>query len=235
MVAANALSEYREGSVHGNRRTRSGDHDRLSFVLAAAHPAPRLFSMKNMARNGLVICALLLAAVAYGATSDAAIQVTAKEKSSGKVAYRGKTGVDGKFSAGTLAPGSYVFEFQANQAATLKVALAGAKSVKQGGASKDGLAFDVDVVAGKSVSGQVTAMPIQGAQAAAASSNNKNVKIINGKRYVFVRGEVGSQMGGKWVPEEEAVAVNSKDSRRNAAEFLRRTQDLGGQGAPSGR
>ncbi len=191
--------------------------------------------MKNMVRNGVVICALLLASVAYGATSDAAIQVTAKEKASGKVAYRGKTDAAGKFSAGTLAPGAYVFEFQANQAATLKVALAGAKSVKQAGTSKEGLAFDVDVAAGKNVSGQVTATPMQGAQAAAARANNKNVKVINGKRYVFVRGEIGSQMGGKWVPEEEAVAVDSKDSRRSAAEILRRTQDLSGQGASSGR
>ncbi len=58
---------------------------------------------------------------------------------------------------------------------------------------------------------------------------------MNGKRYVLVAGEIGSQMGGKWVPEEEAVAVDSKGSRRNAAELLRRTQDLSGQGASSGR
>ncbi len=159
------------------------------------------------------------------------MNVTARDQG-GKVVYRGTTDKAGKFSTPQLAPGKYVFEFAGKGNSGFQVALAGPKSAKQTKGSGAGLAFNVDVAPAAKVSGQATGA------AGVAQGNEKlppNVRIINGKRYVLVSGELGSNMGGKWIPEEDAHSSNPNSTRKNASEFLQRNQDMGGQGAASGR
>ena len=189
--------------------------------------------MKNLLRNTLLILSAFVVTAALGANMPG-VDVTAKEKRSGKVVYQGKTDAGGKFATATLQPGKYVVELRSKQPQGFQVALGGTKSAKQVSA-KNGLAFDVEIDPASKVSGKVTAVPMTAAQQQAAAKANTNVRIINGKRYVWVRGEIGSHMGGKWVPEEEAMAVNPNSSRKDAAEALQKMQDLGGQGAASGR
>lgn len=187
--------------------------------------------MKTLALFLSFTYVLVFAAFSHGATS-VAVQVTAKEKASGKVVYQGKTAANGKFSTSQLSAGSYLLEFASLDGSGFQVALAGAKNAKQTKSKGQGLAFLIEVAPASKVSGQVTPTP---ATAQAATKSNANVRVINGKRYVWVRGEIGSHMGGKWIPEDEAVATNPTGAKRSATETLTRMQDLGGQGAASGR
>ena len=188
-------------------------------------------------KNSLRICAVILSGLVVSAASAAnmsGVEITAKEKQSGKVVFQGKTDAAGKFATSTLQPGKYLVELRSNEPQGFQVALGGTKSAKQVKA-KDGLAFDVEVAPASKVSGKVTVVPLTAAQQQAMAKSNKNVRIIKGKRYVWVRGEIGSHMGGKWIPEEEAEAGNPNASRSNAGEGLQRMQDLSGQGQASGR
>ncbi len=180
--------------------------------------------MKNTLRNILLVLAILTASTAHGAGMGG-VDVTAKDKG-GKVVYLGKTDSGGKFSTPTLSPGVYVFEFRSKQAAGFQVALAGPKTAKQTKGSGAGLAFSIDVAPAAKISGQVTA-----AQSAVKAGEKlpPNVRIIKGRRYVLEAGELGSNMGAKWVPEEEARA-RDPNAGRNSREFLQRTQELGSQG-----
>ncbi len=190
--------------------------------------------MKTLAHSILSLACILLLPVFSHAATSVAVDVTAKEKASGKVVYQGKTGTGGKFATKSLTPGSYVFEFASKDGAGFQVALSGGvKSAKQIKAKGASLAFAVEVGGAAAVSGQVT--PMKDVPVAANAKSSANVKIINGKRYVYVRGELGSNMGGKWIPEEDAGATNPDGSKRNAGDFLTKMQDMGGQGAASGR
>ena len=188
--------------------------------------------MKNPLRYTLFILSAFVVTAAFGANMSG-VDITAKEKKTGKIVYQGSTDAGGKFATSILQPGKYVIELRSKQSQGFQVALGGAKSARQVNA-KNGLAFDVDVAPASKVSGKVTAAPVS-AQLQAAGKANPHVRIINGKRSVWVRGEIGSHMGGKWIPEEEAEAVNTKAGRANAAEGLQRMQDLSGQGAAVGR
>ena len=51
------------------------------------------------------------------------------------------------------------------------------------------------------------------------------VKVINGKRYVWVPGPIGSNMGGRWVEEgSEAAALSVSNKKGNDGEVLRKLQ-----------
>lgn len=187
--------------------------------------------MKNFALVLSFICVVALGAPSQAA-SPTAVEVIAKEKAGGKVVYHGQTGANGKFATKSLAPGSYVFEFASKDGSGFQVALAGAKNARQVKAKGASLAFAVEVGSASAVSGQIT--PLKGTAVVANAKSNANVKVINGRRYVYVRGETGSHIGGKWIPEEEAEATNPTGSKRSASEMLTKMQDMGGQGGSPG-
>ena len=188
--------------------------------------------MKNVLRLGvLALSALFVSAASAAATAP--VDVTAKEKGSGKVVYQGKTGAGGKFTTSTLQPGKYVIEFRSSEPQGFQVALGGTKSAKQMKV-KSGLAFDVEVAPASKVTGKVTIVPLTAQQQLGLAQTNKNVRMINGKPHVWVRGEIGSHMGGKWIPADEAETVNTKGARRDAGEGLQKMQELSGQGTGGG-
>lgn len=173
---------------------------------------------------------LTFASVTAFAAGMSGVEVKAEDKS-GKVVYHGQTDSSGKFTTPTLPAGAYVFQFSSEQRKGFQIALAGPKRASQTKGSGSGLAFNVEVTPAAKVSGQATAT----GAAQAGEKLPANVKIVNGKRYVLVPGQLGSNMGARWVPEEEAQAMNPNSTRRDAGEFLQRAQDLGAQGSASGR
>jgi hypothetical protein len=179
--------------------------------------------MKTLARKILFVLLCGSASFAFAATP--AIDVTVADPS-GKVAFKGKTKADGTFSTGKLQPGNYIVQFNSDNVKGdyAIVVSAGKKKVTADAVTgskfaKGGVAMKVDVAAGMNISGQVAA-----AGAAMASSGNSNVKVMNGKRYVWVKAETGSNLGGRWVEEGSPEARNVT---RMSAEGVRNMQERG--------
>lgn len=68
----------------------------------------------------------------------------------------------------------------------------------------------------------------------AAVHGNENVKVINGKRYVFIRQELGSNIPGRWVQEDSAEAQLARSAGTLDQSSLQKTQDMQGQSLDPG-
>lgn len=104
-----------------------------------------------------------------------------------------------------------------------------ADSVPAGKFSKGGVAMRVEVTRAASVTGQV-------AEVGAATSGltdtegNRKVKYINGKKYVWISGELGSSLGGRWVEVGSPAARNVESVNRDD---VRQLQDRGDPRPPA--
>lgn len=199
----------------------------------------------NSPRTFLVTCALALVAVgASAAPSTVSFDVIVKQKPNGTSVFQGKTDPRGNFATPQLDAGSYSVEFRSKQAAAMKgeeITIAinsgkGESSQSMAPADKfaSGVAMNFEVKKPTKLTGQV------GADAGAeAASNAKgpvvagSVKVINGKRFVWMPPELGSNMGGKWVPEGSPGAPKANVQRGNR-DSLQRMQDHSGQGSVPG-
>lgn len=186
-----------------------------------------------------LLCSLLLgAATVVQAGSVPALDVTVLNPA-GKVAYKGKTGPNGTFSTGKLEPGNYTVQFDSNSAAAKGsqfaiVVSAGKKKVSADAVagdkfSKGGVAMKVDVGAGLNITGQVVSGQLA---AGSAAASNAKTKMVNGKKYIWVGPETGSNMGGHWV--EESMANVPSSTVRGGAGTLQGLQDRGQGGALPG-
>lgn len=186
--------------------------------------------MKTLLRNSL--CTLLCIWAAAALAASPPIDVTVSD-ASGKVAFKGRTAANGTFATPKLQPGNYTVQFNSAKLAGNHaiVISAGKKKVTADAVAaqkftKGGVAMKVEVGSGLNITGQVAP-----AGAAMAGSGNAKVKVENGKRYVWVEGETGSNIRGRWVEEGTVSARNvdgmSKDSFRNM-------QDRGGSGGMPG-
>ena len=180
-----------------------------------------------------------------GATMPS-FDVTVRDKSGGKVVSTAKTDARGTFSTGEVQPGNYTVEFRSKNSAALKgnqlqISVstgkgAATQATAPGAQFGSGVALTVDVKKAAALRGQVGA---QSAAAVADTGETKgplrpgSVKIINGKRYVWMPPEMGSNMGGKWVPEGSPGAPAANTTRGNQ-DSLRRMQDAAGQGSVPG-
>jgi len=187
--------------------------------------------MKRMIPRTLFALSLAAASIAYGGVPPMNVIVS---DASGKVAFKGATSASGTFATGAIAPGAYVVQFN-SKSADLKgkqfavVVSAGKKKVAADAVAGEkfgagGVAMKVDVGSGTKITGQV---------ASAVAVDNKNVKIIKGKRFVYVK-EIGSNVG-KWVEEGTPEAGNV--SRMNQ-DGVRAMQDRAQEGSgvdPLGR
>jgi len=192
--------------------------------------------MKNLSRNILLSLLALAASGAYGASLPA-MDVTVSNPS-GKLVYKGKVAANGTFSTGKLEPGNYVVEFNSKTpgpkgAQYAVVVSAGKKKVSADAVPGEkfaagGVAMKVDVGPGLNLTGQVAAGAIT-----APGQSNARVKIVNGKRYVWVGPETGSNMGGRWVEEGEAN-VPGLNLQHAGAQGLQNMQDRGSQGSIPG-
>lgn len=66
------------------------------------------------------------------------------------------------------------------------------------------------------------------------TQRNANVKVINGKRYVFVRAELNSNIPGRWVPEGSPAAQTARQTGTLDSSVFTNTQSAPGAGLPQG-
>ena len=144
-----------------------------------------------------------------------------------KPAFRGVSNRDGTFATGKLAPGNYVVRFHSQHSFTkddhyLLILSAGKKTLisnRLDGASfaASGVAANMEVAKTGVISGQV---------ADAEELEKAGVKVVNGRRYRWIKGTTGDNFGGRWVEE----ATYTRDLKQLSQEGMRRLQDRSGQG-----
>ena len=172
----------------------------------------------------------VVASVANAATPPMSVTVSKGDK----VVYNGSTNASGVFSTTKLEPGDYVVQFNSKSAAAVNneqftlVVSAGKKKVSADTVAGEkftagGVAMRVPVVNGTNITGQVVSSKDAAAAQAnsAVGSSSDKIRIINGKRYVWVGPETGSNIGGRWVEEG---SVTAKQARRG--EGLEAAQDM---------
>jgi hypothetical protein len=153
--------------------------------------------------------------------------------SGGKLLYKGKTDVKGAFATKTLAPGNYVVQFnsKSSKGGPFAVVVSAGKkkvtaeSVPSAKFAKGGVAMRVEVDKAMSLVGQVAdvgQITLENGDQANAKGNGK-VKYINGKKYVWVEGNLGSNLGGRW------VEANSPEGQRVENVSTKALQDLQGR------
>ena len=202
--------------------------------------------MKLLFRSPLLT--VLLAGTAFGATMPP-IDVIVRDQSGGKVVHKGKTDAGGSFATPEVPAGKYSVEFRSGKVKPAPGAMSFVVSAGKGPAQQaaapaerlsGGVAVTIDVKKAASVSGRVAPAAAKSAAAAAGVEWKQGdplvpgaLRIIKGQRYVWMPAEMGSNMGGKWVPEGTPGAPRANTTRGNQ-DGLRKMQDMAGQGAVPG-
>lgn len=150
----------------------------------------------------------------------------------GKVAFKGPTSANATFAARNLPPGNYVVQFNARSRAVnnnqyLLVVSAGKKKVIAADVPGEkfmagGVAMRVDVGPGSEITGQIAT------EEGVAEGNGPKFRVIDGKRYLWVSGELGTNQGGHWMEEGSPTLRNV--TAWNSAELQKR-MDRGGEGS----
>jgi len=180
------------------------------------------------------------ASAVSGAPGAAAVKVTVKEKASGKTVHLAMTDAAGKFASPNLQPGSYNVEFRSAKGAgfegkQLSISLstgkgAPRKSTAVGKHLQGGVALAVDLPANSKLTGEVLVAGKEAPEGRAPAGMEKvraNVKVMDGKKYVWVRQPIGSNMGGKWVEAgTEGAVLATEKTRREDAEAWERLRHL---------
>lgn len=174
-------------------------------------------------RGSLLPLFFLGAIAAYGGVPPINVIVS---DASGKAAFKGATQRNGAFVTANLAPGDYVVQFNAKNAALngqryLLVVSAGKKKVIADDVAAEkfsggGVAMRITVGSGLRIAGQVAP------DNATSSSDVQKVRIIKGQRYVWVKGRTGSNIGDHW--EEDGLAA-ARNVATMSVDKMRRIQD----------
>jgi hypothetical protein len=178
-----------------------------------------------------IACALslLCAAVLHAAPASSPLEVIVRKDPGGTLAYQGNTDSRGMFATPNLAAGKYTVEFRSK--GTMKgnasITIGGAKepmnaSVPGAKFAGGGVAMRVQLGKAGKLNGQVA--PEGAAPQAKMESVKANVKVIKGKRHVWVPGPIGSNIAGRWVEEGTEGAVLRTD-KKGGGEILSRIQE----------
>jgi hypothetical protein len=172
------------------------------------------------------ILLLLLPALSFvHAATIPAMEVTVTN-AAGKVAYKGTISANGTFATGNLEPGNYVVEFDSKAKIAKGTNFAMSATAGKNTVSSDsvlgekfinpGVAMRISVSGNMKITGQVApAGTLSKQPQTAASRNGKSkysgpVKIVNGKRYIWVLPHSGSVEGGHWVEEGSPEAMQAE-------------------------
>jgi hypothetical protein len=193
--------------------------------------------MKNFVHNTLLILSAFV--VSTASANIGGLDITVKKN--GKAVFKGKTDTTGSFTTGALEPGSYNVELRSPASMDLKgqklaISVTAGKgaptqSTANGAHLKGGVAMTVDMNKTAPLRGQVTQAGRVVEQKAPEGYEKvrANVKVINGKRHVWVPAPIGSNMGGRWVEEgTEGAVINTSNKKGGDAEVLTRIQDQAG-------
>jgi hypothetical protein len=189
-------------------------------------------TMTNIILHKISRCAsavlLGIAASSYGSVAD--INVTVSD-ASGKVAFRGATKPNSTFATGNLQPGDYVVQFTSDspvvsQDSYLLVVSAGKKKVIADSVAGQkitgrGVAMRVAVRTRSNITGQVANV--------ITASNGSNVNVRGDRRYVWLAGQTGTNLGGHWVEEGSADSRNIVRWDANEIRLLQDRSDEGSQ------
>ena len=174
--------------------------------------------MKNMIRSIAFSLLCFAVSTAYGGVP--AMNVTVSD-ASGKAAYKGATNSSGTFATAKLAPGNYTVQLR-SQNPTVKgnhyaiVVAAGKKKVAASAVPGEkfnggGVALKVDVGNGLNITGQV--------------AEESKTAMKDGKKMVYIPPALGSNMPGRWVPEDSAEAKLSKTRTHLSNKEVQRMQE----------
>ena len=139
----------------------------------------------------------------------------------GNLAFKGTIGPDATFATGKLPAGEYVVQFN-SRSSELKdnqyvlVVSAGRKKVRA-----------TDVSGAKFTNGGV-AMRVKVGRELRITGQVAQQRMLDGKRYVWVAAQTGSNLGGHWALEGEADA---RPVVRLKSGFMQRMQDYSGEGS----
>lgn len=185
--------------------------------------------MTHLTRTALLALLLVVASAAYGGVPSVNVIVS---DASGKVAFKGATNADATFATANLAPGNYVVQFQSRSEALkgnqyLLVVSAGRKKVIADAVPGEkfhggGVAMRVNVETGLKITGQVATDQVL------AFTEMRKVKMIGGKRYVWVKARTGSNLADHW--EEESLAA-ARNVTSLSMEKFRQIQDHSFEGS----
>ena len=183
----------------------------------------------SVLRRSLLAFFLAGVTAAYGGVPSMNVIVS---DASGKVAFRGATNASAAFSTANLAPGDYVVQFH-SKSETLKgnqyllVVSAGTKKVIADDVAAEkfnggGVAMRITVGAGLRITGQIAP------NGAIVSSDILKIRVVDGKRYVWVKARTGSNLADHW--EEEGLAA-VQNVVTMSMEKLRKIQDASFEGS----
>ena len=169
--------------------------------------------MKNSSRS-LLLALLLSAAASANAQWVTAplgrmppIFVTVTD-SSGHQAFQGRTNASGMFATGKLQPGEYTVKFinpELKRGSYALMVYAGkdkvvADPIDATKLARGGVAMRVKVAGDRAnIAGNISNADVPFGSGIGA------IKVVKGKRYVWVGPETGSNMGGRWVEEGSAA------------------------------
>lgn len=195
--------------------------------------------MKTYCRSLLLSSLALLGGASLAFASAPRMDVTVTN-SAGKVLFKGKTDAQGVFATRNLSPGNYVVQFNASSAKGGPFALvvnAGKKKVSADSVPaakfvKGGVAMKVEVEKAMSLVGQVALVGqiTLGNTDKPAAKTAAKVKYVNGKKYVWVEGGTGSNIGGHWADADSPEARNVTNYSNQAIQDLQSRSQLPGGG-----
>jgi hypothetical protein len=144
----------------------------------------------------------------------------------GHLTYKGKVDAEGAFTTDAMAPGNYVVQFDGKGVSHGRYALvvsAGrqkvvADEVEGSKFTEGGVAMRLKVAENHKITGRVFSL----------LTSDGQVRIVKGRRYVWVPAGTGSNLGGSW--EEEGITAPARNVINIGVEGLRRFQDRGGHG-----
>ncbi len=192
--------------------------------------------MKTLLRSLLFSCLALVSAASLVCAAVPIMEVSVKTEA-GKLAFEGQTDSTGAFSTKTLSPGEYVVQFhstgsrgdsfaivvEAGKHVVVAEAVPGSKFAKGGVVMK--VAVDkAMVLKGHIGTGSVAQLR---ANSIVSPSKSGRVKFINGKKYVWIPGSLGSNLGGHWAEagSAEARAVQNVDNQQ-VQDYQQRTGNI---------
>lgn len=197
--------------------------------------------MKTL-RDSLLLSSLaLLGAATLAWAAVPAMDVTISD-STGKVVSKLKTDSEGLFTTNSLRPGNYVVQFNskssgggpfallvsAGKKKTSADSVAGSKFVNGGVAMRVAVDTPMSLVGQVAPVGHITLGSDQ-----KGTKSTAKVKYVNGKKFVWVQGTLGSNLGGRWV---EAGSVEAQNVQGMSSKDVQDAQQqLSQQSAGGGR
>lgn len=175
--------------------------------------------MKNMICSAVLSFFCLAVATAYGGIPAMNVSVS---DASGNAAYKGATSASGTFATAKLKPGQYVVQLNSKSPAVkgnhyAVVVSAGSKKVAASAVPGEkfnggGVALKVDVGNGLNITGQV-------------AEESKTAMIKDGKKMIWIPPALGSNLPGRWVPEDSPEAKQAKTRYHMSKDRVQQMQE----------